>query len=112
MQIRSKAIRYLLWGITIDLIIVLGIVLFLVVSAVLTYDGKCPQIIMLDSGYTSCSLAHYVEFNLMLALLMLLLFWWLVIPALLVPPLVGVALGLYKSRTDPQSLWPVNKGLS
>lgn len=103
MRINSKAARFSLWGVALDLIIVLGLLLT-VLSAYISYDGKCPSIIMLDNGYFPCSFSKFLEFNFTLIGVLAIVFWWLTLPALLLlPPLIGFVIGRYKSRTSSQS---------
>ena len=103
MRIESKATKFLLWGLALDVIIVLGLILLTVLSAYSRYDGKCPSFIMLDNGYFPCSFSEFLRFNLLLIGLMAVVFWWVTLPALLLPPLIGFAIGRYKSRASSQS---------
>jgi hypothetical protein len=111
MKIKSKAARYLLWGMALDVAIVLGLILLTILSARISYDGKCPTIIMLDNGYTTCSFWQYLQLNFLFTVMAALLFWWITLPALLLPPLLGFAVGYYKSRAGSQTDSPHATGI-
>ena len=97
MEIKSRAVRYFLAGLTADAILIGVVLLIVLVSAALSYDGKCFNPIGLDTFSGDCSFMSYLLQELLLILLVAIYAWWIIIPLLLFPPLAGLIIGYYKS---------------
>jgi hypothetical protein len=72
---------------------VLLTILTIVVGSVLTYNGQCGSIIM-EPTHEPCNLLQYIGTQLFIfSLVGVFIFWWAILLILLLPPLVGYAVG-------------------
>lgn len=93
---RAEAFKYLLVGLKVDALIVGTACLLVLILSVVSFDGRCPD--FLGGSTKVCSFSEYLKFNFGLTLILaVFLFWWIVLPALLIPPLLGLIIGYYKS---------------
>ena len=97
MELKSKAVKYLLAGLATDALLVAVVILIVLVSAAFSYDGKCFNPIGLDTFSNDCSFFDYLLQELLLILIVAIYAWWIVVPLLLVPPVAGLIIGYYKS---------------
>ena len=102
---QTKALRYMLYGLLVDVALVLAALLLLAALAAVNYDGQCGLGIIFGSGRYPCSRGEYVrDVVTLLALGGALDFWWALLPALAVPPVVGFIIGLRRRRPAAPSL--------
>jgi hypothetical protein len=92
--VETKALRYMFYGLLVDVVLVLAGVLLLALLAYYHYDGRCGLGIIFGSGRYPCSRAEYVrDVVVLLVLAAVVEFWWVLLPMLLLPPVAGFCLG-------------------
>ena len=91
--------RYIFAGILVDFALIAVAFLYMLVRAVLSFNGTCSAPLSLDTFSRTCTLyeAALVE-PLFLLVFMMLTFRWFVVPLAIIPPLVGGVLGARKSK--------------
>lgn len=94
----ARIIRYVFAGILLDLALILSALLYMAARAALSFNGICSAPLSLDAFSRTCTFLEAALFEpLFLLVLMVLLFWRAVIPLLIIPPLVGLVLGIRRS---------------
>lgn len=92
-----KRIFATLIGFVIDLIVILLVVLYTIITAIVYYNGKCPS--LMDGPAPDCSLLGRIFSEVFfVVILLLILYWWAVIPILLLPPLIGLIIDLFRNK--------------
>ena len=91
--------NYFLAGLSLDAVLVLLAVSFIVLYRAVYFDGTCSDWSMMSGRRDPCSFSTYI----LLETLLLLLgggvaLWWLILPALLLPPVVGLVMQVSKPR--------------
>jgi hypothetical protein len=100
----TKALKYMLLGLLLDIALVLAALLALAVLAAVNYDGLCGLGFIFGSGRSPCSRGEYVYETLTLvSLIAVYAGWWIIVPLLAAPPFVGFLIGRGR-RAEPPSL--------
>ncbi|HEV2859421.1 MAG TPA: hypothetical protein VGX48_00285 [Pyrinomonadaceae bacterium] len=94
----SKTFKYALYGLLVDLCVLLAVLLFSVVMVARDYRGRCFSLmIMGGSPAPSCTFGQYmaraVEFIVVIGFLLAVESWYVSVPVLLAAPALGFALG-------------------
>jgi hypothetical protein len=97
----SKALKYALYGLLVDLCLLLAVVLFFMVQAARDYRGQCFSFMIMGGDPGRCTFTQYVagvtEFLVVIGFLMAVESWYVSVPLLLLAPALGFALGLRRS---------------
>jgi hypothetical protein len=100
--LETKALKYMLLGLLLDVALVLAALLVLAVLAAVDYDGLCGLGIFFGSGRSPCSRSEYVyETVTLVSLLVVSVGWWIILPLLLLPPFAGFLIGLRRPSEPP-----------
>ena len=94
----SKVHKYFLGGVLVDIVIILLVFLIVLLPMALNYNGKCFNPIGLDTFSSACDFTEYIWQGILMLFFAAFVFWWVVIPLLLIPPVVGLIIGFYKSK--------------
>ena len=94
----SKTFKYALYGLLVDLCLLLAALLFFVVMMARDYRGRCFSLMIMGAGAAPpCTFAQYiagaVEFIVVIGFLVAVESWYVTVPALLLAPAFGFALG-------------------
>ena len=85
-------------GLLIDAAVVVAFFLWCLVSTILIYDGTCSNPGFMGGPSRSCTFFGALSDEIFgLLLISLVSLWWLVIPLLLLPPVIGLLIGLGRS---------------
>ena len=98
MATESKVGKYFLRGVLMDVIIIALVFLVVLLPMALNFNGKCFNPIGLDTFSSECTFSNYLLQGVFMILFAAIVFWWAVIPLLIIPPLVGLIIGYYKSK--------------
>lgn len=100
-SIRSKPLRYFLFGLSVDAALVLLVAAYALADAAADYEGLCGGGVIFGGSPQPCTRSEYVAHMLPWLLIVPLYFWPYVVAALALPPLVGLLLGWRKGRQSP-----------
>jgi hypothetical protein len=96
----TKIRKYILIGLLVDIVVPLAASALLALHAAYTYEGRCITIVFMGGG--PCTRFEYVAQVVGLVWLVgwmaAIENWWIVLPALLIAPLIGYAVGRLRSE--------------